>query len=109
MKKALVVLCGVLLLATVGCMTNEDREAAIRSEPTVTDWLPEETFETVEPVKKVDDLEMGRVIVKRTKDGAQLSAMVIPIRDILVGSTVKIAEVQYMHHFAAQMKFLVVR
>lgn len=107
-KMIMVVLCGALMFAT-SCMTREDREAAIHVEPIVTDWLPNETFVVVDGVKKVDGFEMGRVIVRRNKDGVPFSAMVIPIREISVGSKVKIARIDYMHHHSMQKNFLLVR
>ncbi len=89
---------------------KEDRvEMILRSEPIVTNWLPEKTFEVAYPVERVDDLEMGRVILKRTEDGQLFSAMVIPIREIPVGSTVKIVEVRYIHHPLMQKNFMMVR
>jgi len=104
----MVVLCSVLIFTT-SCMTKEDYEAAIRVEPIITNWLPNETFVVVDAVKKVDGFEMGRVIVRRNKDGVPFSAMVIPIKEIPVGSEVKIARVDYMHHHSMQKDFLLVR
>jgi hypothetical protein len=107
MKKTLVILCGILMFATViGCREYEEKDAA---EPIITTWLPGETFKVVKPVKKVDELEMGWVIVERIKNGDLYSVMVFPIRDILVGSTVEVVEVRYYHTIMTPHWFLMVR
>ncbi|MDP2856266.1 MAG: hypothetical protein Q8N90_04125 [bacterium] len=109
MKKVMwVILCGILLV-TIGCMTDKDREAAVCAEPTVTNWLPETTFRVFKEVKRVDGLDMGRAIIRRTEDGILFSVMVVPMREIPVGSEVKISEVNYMHHPGLRINFFVVR
>jgi len=106
--KAILVLCAVLLSAiAASCMTKEEYEATIYLKPVVNDWVPYDTVEVVEQVKKINGLEIARVIVRRG-DGYLFSAMVIPVRYIPVGSTVKIVEVRYRNDPHIEAWFLMV-
>lgn len=99
--------CGILLF---GCTreSNEQRMEFLRTVE-VTDWLPEETFVTFEEAKKIDGLDIGRVIVKRTKDGGLFSVLVIPMKEIQVHSQVKVSRVGYWHNEKTQVNLWVVR
>jgi len=88
-------------------MTKEEYEATIYLKPVVNDWVPYDTVEVVEQVKKINGLEIARVIVRRG-DGYLFSAMVIPVRYIPVGSTVKIVEVRYRNDPHIEAWFLMV-
>ncbi len=110
MKEVIVGLLFLILIIVLCAYAEKvDEETVLRSEPIVTNWLSEKTFEVVSSVERVDDLEMGRVIVRRVEDDILFSVMVIPIREISVGSTVKIVEVRYKHHILIQKNFMMVR
>ena len=79
------------------------------TKPKVTNYFSEKNLQTVGPVEKVEGLEIGRVIFKRTEDGVLFSAMVIPMREIPVGSIVKITEISYLHNIDTRGKFSVVQ
>ncbi|OHA71228.1 MAG: hypothetical protein A3F15_00950 [Candidatus Wildermuthbacteria bacterium RIFCSPHIGHO2_12_FULL_40_12] len=99
----------VVSLALIGCGDTKAYKAVIRSEPTITDWNPQDSFEVTEGVTRVDGFEMGRVIVKRASDGQLFSAMVIPVRNIQIGSVVRIVQIDYMHNPVEERNFLVIR
>lgn len=113
MRNVFVLLCGVLLFAIVGCEPQKIDPRfstfANLSEPIIADWSPNSTFKTWGPVMGVGQLQMERVIIERTEDGALFSAMVIPPNGIIPGSTVTISQVRYAHSPTEWNSFLVVR
>lgn len=111
MKRSLVRCCTVLFFGLIffGCGKSELKDP-VYTEPIVMDWLREDTLVTVGEVKKVDGLEIGRVSIKRSRDGSLFSVLVIPVREIPLGSEVKISEVLYVHNWMAGRKnFFVVK
>jgi len=91
---AVVALC--VLAIVVGCMTQKEKEDWARAEPKLNDWLPGETIVVVEGTKKVDGLDMGRVIVRRAGDPTLFPLWVIPMREIAVGSEVRAYNIEYV-------------
>lgn len=110
MKSAVLLFMFVVLTTTVGCMDESDRKAVVYSEPTVTNWFSDETFKTVSEVKQIDGFEFGRVIVEHVGTDRQLlSALVIPMRKVPIGSTVKIVLVVYPRGYTWNDTFLAIR
>ena len=109
MKKLILLVVLVFIAGCIGCRIEKTEMAALNVEPTVTEWSPEDTIVVIKEVKKVDGLEMGRVILKRQNRRALFSAMVIPYREIPVETKVKVTEVTYMHGGGNIKNFLVVR
>lgn len=108
MKKLILLVVLIFTVGCIGCRTKEGDMAVISVEPTVTEWNPEDTFVVIKEVKKVDGLEMGRVILERQERRALFSAIVVPYREIPWGTRVKIVEVAY-RTTVSERKFLVVR
>lgn len=107
MKKALVVMLVVFALA--GCTTPRAGGEKIFQEPTVIKWAPSKVFLTAGTVKKVDGLDMGRVLLE-TQDGSdKFSGIVIPMREIPTGTRVEMIYVSYRHHETITKSFYVVR
>ena len=106
----LIIFCGLLLIINlVGCMSKGEVEAKMSVAPTVYDWSPDQTFSVYEKVKKVDGLDMGRVILIRHSDNRLLSAMVIPMRDIPIRTNVKILGIEYLQGVGNYKDFCVVK
>lgn len=105
--------CGILFL--FGCTTSEELETEFLTAQRVTNWPrsgsgSKDRFFTIGEVKKVDSLEIGRVIIKRAQDGHLFSVLVIPSREIPVFSEVRIAKVRYKHNpFDEWKEFYVVK
>ncbi len=78
------------------------------SGPIVTDWLPEETFTVVREAKRVNEFNMGHIVIERG-DGLWIPVFVIPMREISIGTKVKIAEVKYSRSGIREPNFLIVK
>lgn len=109
--KTLILLVVLIFAAgySIGCRTEKGDEDRLIVEPTVTVWSLNSTFVVIKEVKRVDGLEMGRVILKRQDRSGLVSAIVVPYREIPVGTKVKLVKVTYSHDGAWQKDFLVVR
>lgn len=113
---SLVVIVGSLLIAALalGIVVTTDAAVAegqkiIRTDPDISPWSPDETFFVEEPPKPVNELAMGRVIVRRRSNGDLFSAMVIPMRNIPTETEVKLLKVSYFHFRDLAWEFLVVQ
>lgn len=62
--------------------------------PIIVDWQPEVEFVTVAPVKRIGDLEIGQVTVRRTDNNFSLPVLAIPFQEIPTGTKVKIIEIE---------------
>lgn len=86
--------------------THEEKIARI-GQPAVEyfsmDWC------VVEEAKPIGALNAGMVIVERDTDGELFSALVIPFREIPIGTKVWLAHVNYMHSVANPSDLLVIR
>ena len=104
-----------LIISAFGLVAYEkslepSRRDKIRSEFSVTDYQPEKTFVVVDPVTKLDEVDMGWVIVEATESKYEFFAIVTPMREISVGSEVKISWMRHhsSHHFIGSTNFFIV-
>jgi len=107
MNRAFLLFCCSILL--LGCTQKNELDSWGRIEPTVTDWEPDKFLVTVGEVKKMDRPEIGRVFVQRGKYKDLFSVLVIPFREIPVGSKVEVSTVSYPQSRLVHTTFFVVQ
>lgn len=65
-------------------------------------------FRVYQAPKPIQDLPMGRVLMQREHDGSIFSAIIIPYRDIHVGTEMKLRIVTYRHSRLADERWFVI-
>ena len=106
---AFVCFCLALLVALLFGCEDTDPWARVRAEPGITNWSPELPIVTVGEVKKVGELEIGRVLVRRGNYRDLSSVLVIPFREIPVGSKIEVVLVENRESIMRISSFLVVK
>jgi len=90
----------------------DKKSDVVVAQATVTQWEPEENFRTIDTVKELDKAVnvIGRVSIKRERDGAIFSIPVIPMCQIPVGAKVEVLRVSYPHNpYKVIMEFYMIK
>lgn len=87
--------CIVGLVCSCGLSKEEKEAAEIPSNPQLTSWLSEETFETIRPVSRVEGSIKGVVPVRRLKTNTVFSAELELFEEVPVGSKVRVSKMNW--------------
>ena len=101
--------CSALLVGLLFGCENTDPLEWTRVEPNITNWLPKLPIVTVGEVKKVGELEIGRVLIRRGDYRDLFAVLVIPFRKIPVGSKIEVVVVEDRRSIETISTFLVVK
>ena len=82
-------------------------KTVMQTTPIVVEFIPSGTFQIISPVKKVDGIDMGKVLVE-LKDKRLFSVIVVPMRKIPIGTTVKIFTVYYQEWSSGMQRGILV-
>ena len=91
----LTLFCIVGLVCSCGLSKEEKEAAEIPSNPQLTSWLSEETFETIRPVSRVEGSIKGVVPVRRLKTNTVFSAELELFEEVPVGSKVRVSKMNW--------------